>query len=123
MDKLSALALISSDHLLHIEPIRAVKVGGLVRKKHFYRLKCTSETGLRNIITSPYNRDYLGYSISFYQKNEALTGVRFQISLKNLPEPFKSYDVATWLEILVSQTHCLSTFDGGSRQEPNRSLS
>ncbi len=103
LDKLSASARIGSEHLLRLEPIRAYKVDGLHRKKFYYRLQCTSEEGLQNIILDQANSDFKGYRIAFYQEKESILGVRFQVKLVNLPSPFKYYDTAMLSEVLVSQ--------------------
>ncbi len=102
-DKFSAAAQIGSDHLIKLEPIRNMKVDGLTRRKHFYRLQCTSEEGLLNIMSAPGMNDFRGYRIAYFQERSSLHGVRFQIKLENLPPPFKSYDVAMLTEVLISQ--------------------
>jgi len=102
-NQLTASAHTGSEHLIKLEPIRNLKVDGLTRRKHFYRLQCTSEMGLLNIMSAPGMNEFRGYRIAFFQEQASLHGTRFQIRLDNLPPPFKSYDVAMLTEVLISQ--------------------
>jgi len=103
VDLLASAAQIGADHVIRLESLRALSIEGNVRKKFFYKLQCTSEDGLKNTIISPHVANYLGYSITFFQDQSSILGVRHQMSLVNLPEPFKHYTTAQFLRVLTSQ--------------------
>ncbi len=103
LDLISAAAQIGTDHLIRIENLRAIRVEGNARKRFFYRLQCTSELGLKNVIISPHIAEYVGYSISFFQDQSSILGVRHQMNLVNLPPPFRHYSTPQMLQVLASQ--------------------
>ena len=111
VDLLSAAAQIGSDHLVRLEPLRALTVEGNARKKFFYKLQSTSEEGLKNMIISPHVANYLGYTISFFQDQSSVLGVRHQMSLVNLPDPFRHYSTAQFLRVLTSQNWDISAIE------------
>jgi hypothetical protein len=103
LQALSVLAGADTDHNITLEPIRSLTVDGQTRKKFFYQLACTSEAGLKAIITHAKSLAWKGYTISYYQPKDSRFGFRFQYSISGLPSPFKDYSVIDWLEVIVSQ--------------------
>ena len=86
-----------------LDPVKQVKVEGLLRKRCYYQLVCTSKAALEAIVTSDQCTSFRGYSIDYFQPESSNFGFRFQIPLKGLPSPFKDYDILMWLQVLLSQ--------------------
>jgi hypothetical protein len=90
-------------HSVKLEPMKAISVEGLRKKKFFYQLSCTSEEALNAIVKHPSSQEYRGWSLAFYQPKDSRYGYRFQFPIKGLPAPFQNYEVADWLQVAISQ--------------------
>jgi hypothetical protein len=103
LQDLAALAGQDSAHTIKLEPIKSVKIEGLLRKKHFYQLGCSSEENLGNIVTHDKALSWKGYTLTYFQQKDSRFGYRFQYALGGIPAPFKDYSISDWLQVLLSQ--------------------
>ena len=91
------------DETFKLDPVKQVKVEGLLRKRCYYQLVCTSKAALEAIVSSDQCTNFRGYTIDYFQPEDSKFGYRYQIALKGLPAPFKDYDILMWLQVLLSQ--------------------
>jgi hypothetical protein len=101
---IAAASGLDGSHNLNLSAIKAHTVDGQHRKKIFFSLSCTSEFGLQTVIATTTLAKFRGYYITFYNQAESVYGYRFQVPIKGLPEPFKSYTTVDWTKVVLSQT-------------------
>jgi hypothetical protein len=92
-----------ADHSIKLEVIKSLKQEGMLRKRFYYQMSCTSESGLAAITAHSTSAEWRGYRISFYQPQDSRFGYRFQYNIAALPTPFSEYTVADWFQVCVSQ--------------------
>lgn len=90
---ITAAAGLGAEHSIRMDSIKAFKTEKHSSKEYYFQLLCTSEGALDNIIAEMGGKiwDNSGFKLDFLQPKESVFGHRFQISLKGLPEPFRSY--------------------------------
>jgi hypothetical protein len=103
LQALAANAGSLADHSIKMKIIKSMKEDGLLRKRFFYQLSCTSPEGLAAICAHHSSKEWKGYTVAFYQPKDSRFGFRFQYNIAGLPAPFNQYTVADWLQIFVSQ--------------------
>ena len=102
-DVLASAAACGSDQSIKLDKLKTQKVEGNSRPSYFFTLESTSAQALLNIQKSQRCSGFKGYQIAFFQPEQSHFGQRFQVSLANLPAPFKNYNMIQWLEVLTSQ--------------------
>jgi predicted DNA-binding protein (UPF0251 family) len=102
-DMLASAAACGSDQSIKLDKLKAQKVEGNARLTFIFTLESTSAQALLNIQKAERCSSFKGYQIAFYQPQQSVFGQRFQVSLANLPAPFKDYNMVQWLEVLTSQ--------------------
>ena len=96
---------VGASETLNLVPTKQLKIEGLARKASYFQLTCTSSVALamETIMAAAACRMYKGYKLEYFQPKDSRFGYKFQVLMRNLPSPFKDYNVKHWLQVLVAQ--------------------